>query len=109
MADVAKVGLLVRLEAKSGKEEEVASFVRGALPIVLREAGTTTWFGIRLGRSTFGIFDTFADDAGRQAHLSGKVAEALMAKASELLAQPPTIEKVDILAAKIPTATAARS
>ncbi|MGH9728080.1 MAG: putative quinol monooxygenase [Candidatus Acidiferrales bacterium] len=109
MADVAKVGLLVRLEAKSGKEEEVAAFVRGALPIVQQEAGTTTWFGIRLGPSTFGIFDTFADDAGRQAHLSGRVAEALMAKASELLAQPPTIEKADILAAKIPAASTGRS
>jgi len=108
MADTAKVALLVRLEAKRGKEEEVAAFVRGALPIVQQEAGTTTWFGIRLGPTTFGIFDTFADEAGRQAHLSGKVAEALMAKASELLAQPPTIEKVDVLAVKLPGSSASQ-
>ncbi|MGH9863871.1 MAG: putative quinol monooxygenase [Candidatus Acidiferrales bacterium] len=106
---MAKVALLVRLEAKPGKEEEVAKFVSGALPLVQQEPGTTTWFGIRLGPSTFGIFDTFADDAGRQAHLSGKVAAALKEKASDLLAQPPTIEKVDILAAKLPVASVARS
>ncbi|MGH9730251.1 MAG: putative quinol monooxygenase [Candidatus Acidiferrales bacterium] len=108
MTDTAKVALLVRLEAKRGKEEEVAAFVRGALPIVEQETGTTAWFGIRLGPTTFGIFDTFADEAGRQAHLSGKVAEALMAKASELLAQPPTIEKVDVLAAKLPGSSASQ-
>jgi len=97
-----KVALLVRLEAKSGKEAEVESFLRGGLDIVQEEPGTTTWYALRLGPSTFGIFDTFGDDSGRQAHLSGRVAAALMAKASELLSQPPTIEKVDILAAKLP-------
>ena len=97
-----KVALFVRLEAKPGKEAEVESFLRGGLPIVEAEPETTAWFAIRFGSTTFGIFDAFPDEAGRQAHLSGKVAAALMAKASELLAQPPLIEKVDVLAAKLP-------
>ena len=96
------VALLVRLEAKAGKEAEVESFLRGGLPIVQEEPATTAWFAIRMGPSTFGIFDAFPNDAGRQAHLSGRVAAALMAKASELLAQPPAIEKIDVLAAKLP-------
>jgi hypothetical protein len=66
------------------------------------EPDTTAWFGLKLGSSTFGIFDAFPNDAGRQAHLSGKVAAALMANASALLAQPPSIEKIDVLAAKLP-------
>jgi quinol monooxygenase YgiN len=73
-----------------------------SLPLVQEEPATTAWFGIRLGPSTFGIFDAFLDEAGRQAHLTGKVAAALMAKAAELLAEPPTIEKIDVLAAKLP-------
>ncbi|MBA3505099.1 MAG: antibiotic biosynthesis monooxygenase [Betaproteobacteria bacterium] len=97
-----KLALLVRLEAKPGKEADVESFLRGGLALVEQEPGTTTWYGIKLGPSTYGIFDTFDDDAGRQAHLSGKVAAALMAKASELFAKPPAIEKVEILAAKQP-------
>jgi quinol monooxygenase YgiN len=97
-----KVALLVRLEAKQGKEADVESFLKGGLDIVNGEPATTTWYALRLGPSTFGIFDTFPDDAGRQAHLSGRVAAALMAKAGDLLSQPPTIEKVDILAAKLP-------
>ena len=96
------VALLVKLEAKPGKAADVESFLRGGLPIVQEEPATTTWYAIKLGSSTFGIFDTFPNEAGRQAHLAGKVAAALMAKASELFAQPPTIEKVDILAAKLP-------
>jgi quinol monooxygenase YgiN len=95
------VALLVRLEAKPGKEAEVESFLRSGLAIVEDEPATTAWFAIRLGPSTFGIFDAFPDEAGRQAHLTGRVAQALMAKASELLAQPPVIEKVDVLAAKL--------
>lgn len=78
------------------------SFLRGGLPLVEEEPATVAWFGIRLGPATFGIFDAFPNDAGRQAHLSGKVAAALMAKASELFAQPPIIEKADVLAAKLP-------
>ncbi len=97
-----KVGLLVRLEAKAGKEQAVASFLESGLSIVLDEPATIAWFAIRLGPSTFGIFDAFPDEPGRQAHLSGRVAAALMAQASELLAKPPEIEKVDVLAAKLP-------
>jgi len=97
-----KVGLLVRLEAKPGKEAQVAEFLRGALPLVENEPATTAWFAIRMGPSTFGIFDTFPDEAGRQAHLSGAVAAALMANAAELFASPPNIEKVDVLASKLP-------
>jgi quinol monooxygenase YgiN len=97
-----KVALLVRLEAKPGKEAAVESFLRGGLPLAEGEPATTVWFALRLGPSTFGIFDAFPDEAGRQAHLSGPIAAALMAQASELLAQPPVIEKVDVLAAKLP-------
>jgi quinol monooxygenase YgiN len=96
-----KLALLVRLEAKAGKEAELEQFLHAGLSIVQGEPGTTTWFALKLGPSTFGIFDTFVDEAGREAHLSGRVAEALMQKAPELLAQPPTIEKVAVLAAKL--------
>jgi len=97
-----KVALFVRLEAKPGKEKDVESFLMEGLPLVMEEPATAAWFGIRLGPSTFGIFDAFPDEAGRQAHLSGRVAAALMAKAAELLSAPPSIEKIDILAAKLP-------
>jgi len=94
--------LYVQLEAKPGKEAEVESFLKSALPLVQEEPETTAWFAIRMGPSTFGIFDAFPTDAGRQAHLNGKVAAALMAKASELLAQPPDIQNIDVLATKLP-------
>jgi quinol monooxygenase YgiN len=97
-----KVALFVRLEAKPGKEGEVEAFLKSGLPIVQEEPKTIAWFGIRLGPTTFGIFDAFPDEQGRQAHLAGRVAAALMAKASELLASPPAIEKVDVLEAKLP-------
>jgi quinol monooxygenase YgiN len=97
-----KVALFVRLEAKPGKEALVEEFLLSGLPVVQNEPATIAWFGIRLGPTTFGIFDAFPDEAGRQAHLSGQVADALMAKAPELLAAPPVIEKVDVLAAKLP-------
>jgi len=97
-----KVALLVRLVAKPGKEKEVEDFLKSGLSLVEQEPATTAWFGIRLGPSTFGIFDAFPDEAGRQAHLSGQVAAALMAKAPELLSEAPVIEQVDILAAKLP-------
>jgi quinol monooxygenase YgiN len=96
------VGLLVRLEVKPGKESEVESFLKSGLALVEEEPETTVWFAIRMGQSTFGIFDAFPDESGRKAHLTGKVAAALMAKASDLLAQPPVIEKVDVLATKLP-------
>ncbi|MBA3260523.1 MAG: antibiotic biosynthesis monooxygenase [Gemmatimonadales bacterium] len=94
--------LLLRLEAKRGKEAEVEQFLNDGLPIVQEEAATVAWFGIRMGPSTFGIFDVFPDEAGRQAHLSGRVAQALTEKASELFAEPPAIERIDVLASKLP-------
>lgn len=96
------VALLVRLEAKPGREADVESFLRGGLSVVQGEPATTAWFAIRLGTSTFGIFDAFPDESGRQAHLSGRLAAALMEKTPELFAQPPAIEKVDVLAVKLP-------
>ena len=96
------VALLVRLEAKPGKEKDVENFLRGGLALVEEEPATTAWFAIRMGPSTFGIFDAFPDQAGRQAHLAGRVAAALMQKASELFSEPPVIEQVDVLAAKLP-------
>jgi quinol monooxygenase YgiN len=95
-------GLYVLLEAKPGKEEEVAEFLRQGKAIVEAEPATVAWFGIRLGPTTFAIFDAFPDEAGRQAHLTGKVAAALMAKAPDLLAAPPKIQKADVLASKLP-------
>lgn len=96
-----KKSLWVRLNAKPGKEEEVAQFLAGALPLANQETQTAVWFALRIDRSTFAIFDAFADEGGRQSHLEGPIAAALMAKASELLAHPPSIEKVDVLAAKL--------
>ncbi|HYS08510.1 MAG TPA: antibiotic biosynthesis monooxygenase [Myxococcales bacterium] len=96
-----KVGLLVRLRAKPGKEAEVAKFLEGALPAAQSEPQTQVWFAIRLGNAEFGIFDAFPSEAGRQAHLTGPIAAALMKRAAELLAEPPRIEQVDVLAAKV--------
>jgi quinol monooxygenase YgiN len=97
-----KVGLVVRIVAKPGKEEEVASFLAGALPLAQAEASTVSWFAVRVDRATFYIVDHFADDAGRTKHLQGPIAAALMENAPKLLAEPPRIEKVDVLAAKLP-------
>ena len=97
-----KVGLFVRLEAKPGKEGAVLEFLKSGLGIVNEEPATVAWFALRMGPSTFGIFDAFPNEKGRQAHLEGRVAAALMAQAGELLARPPVIEKVDVLAAKLP-------
>jgi quinol monooxygenase YgiN len=99
------VALYVRLEAKVGKEAEVEAFLRSGLAIVEEEPETVAWFAIRLGPRTFGIFDAFPNESGRQAHLSGRVAAALAAKASDLFEVPPSIQKVDVLAAKLPGAT----
>ena len=96
-----KVALWVKLKAKQGKEQDVANFLLGGLPSVEAEPKTIAWFALQLSPSTFGIFDAFPDEEGRQAHLTGRVAAALMAKAGELLAEPPSIEKVDVLAAKL--------
>ncbi|HET7241280.1 MAG TPA: antibiotic biosynthesis monooxygenase [Gemmatimonadales bacterium] len=97
-----RTALWVRLEAKPGQEAAVAAFLEGGLSLVEQEPATITWYAIKLGPSTFGIFDTFPDDQGRDAHLAGRVAAALMAKAPELLASPPVIQKLDVLAAKLP-------
>src|SRR5271170_4247519 len=97
-----KVGLLVRLEAKAGKEAAVAKFLEGALALANRESTTPIWFALRLGPSVFGILDAFADEAARTAHLAGPIATALMANAAELLAKSPQIEQVDLLGVKLP-------
>jgi quinol monooxygenase YgiN len=97
-----KYSLYVHLEAKPGKEQEVADFLVGALPLVNREPETTAWFALRMGPNAFGIFDAFPSEAGRDAHLTGEVAKALMAKASDLFAKPPEISRVDVLADKLP-------
>src|SRR5215472_9450294 len=109
MAQNVHVALWVRLEAKAGKEKAVADFLHSALALAMDEPATTAWFALQIGPSTFGIFDAFPDDAGRQAHLSGPIAAALMAQASDLLAQPPVIEKVDVLAAYLARALASSS
>lgn len=98
--DRVNFGLFVRLDVKPGKEEEVAKLLVSGLPFVNEEHGTIHWFAVRMGPSTFGIFDTFQNDAARQAHLSGRLAGALMARAGELLTGTPKIEMVDIVAAK---------
>jgi quinol monooxygenase YgiN len=98
---MSKFALYVPLEAKPGKENQVAEFLMSALPLVEAEPATVSWFAIQEGPSSFAIFDTFNDEAGRDAHLNGKVAAALMAKADELLAKPPSIHKITILAAKL--------
>jgi quinol monooxygenase YgiN len=97
-----KVALFARLEAKPGKEGEVAQFLDAALAMVRQEATTPMWLALRLGPTTFGVFDAFADDSGRQNHLNGPIRKALVAKAAELLAGPPVIEAIDILGAKLP-------
>jgi quinol monooxygenase YgiN len=95
-----KYALLARLEAKVGKEDEVAAFLKSALPLVLDEPDTVNWYGLQMGPSTFGIFDTFETEKGRKAHLEGKIAEALMANAGTLFSKDPVIELVDLLAVK---------
>jgi quinol monooxygenase YgiN len=97
-----KVALWVQLEAKPGKEQEVSNFLSSALPLVEQEPATVTWFALRMGATTFGIFDAFATEEGRQSHLTGAVAAALMSSAPDLLARPPQIMKIDVLAAKLP-------
>ena len=95
-----KLALLAILEAKPGKEGEVSGFLQSALPLAAQENQTVSWFAFRIGSSRFGIFDTFSDEAGRNAHLNGEIAKALFAKAEDLLAAPPQIEQLEILVAK---------
>jgi quinol monooxygenase YgiN len=98
--DMDRFAISATLEARPGKEGEVEEFLKSAQPLVKQEAGTTTWFAFRIGPATFGIFDTFANEAGLQAHLNGAIAKALFAKAEELFAKPPQIQQVGIFAAK---------
>lgn len=97
---MAKYALWAMLQAKAGKEAEVAAFLKSAVPLVNAEPGTVDWYALDLGGGNFGIFDTFNDEAGRDAHLAGEVAKALMALADDLFAKPPSINKIDILAEK---------
>jgi quinol monooxygenase YgiN len=93
--------LFVRLEAKPGKERDVEAFLQQGLELANAESTTPLWFALRLGKSTFAIFDAFADENGRQTHLNGPIAQALMAKAPDLLATAPVIERLDVLGAKL--------
>jgi quinol monooxygenase YgiN len=99
-----KFAILALLNAKPGKEKDVEEFLKSAQPLAVREPATTTWYAVKLGPSQFAIFDTFKDEAGRDAHLGGEIAKALLAKAGELLASPPMVEQLEILAAKAPGA-----
>ncbi|MDQ2734118.1 MAG: antibiotic biosynthesis monooxygenase [Pseudomonadota bacterium] len=94
-------GLFVRLHAKADKGDAVADFLKSAQPLAVAEGATTAWFAVRFGPTEFGIFDVFPDDAGRDAHLGGPIAKALMANAAALLAEAPKIEKIDVLASKL--------
>jgi quinol monooxygenase YgiN len=102
MVSMLTEALFVRIEAKPGKEEAVERFLKDALPLVEAERETPAWFAIRMGPSTFAIFDAFPNEAGRQAHLSGRVAAALMKNAPDLLSESPRIDRADVLAAKLP-------
>jgi len=97
-----KVALFARLEAKPGKEKEVAKFLEAGLSMAKQEPTTPLWFALRLGPTTFGVFDAFADECGRQTHLNGPIANALMAKAPELFARAPEIEPLEVLGSKQP-------
>jgi len=97
-----QLALFVRLEAKKGKENDVTQFLEKALELANQEATTPVWFALRLGPATFAVFDAFADESGRQAHLNGAIATALVATAPDLLATPPVIERIDVLGAKLP-------
>jgi quinol monooxygenase YgiN len=97
---VVNLAFLVLLQAKPGKEEAAAAFLKSALPLVEAEPGTTAWFGFQIGKSTFGIFDVFPDEPARQAHLHGKVADALIARAPELFESAPDIQHANLLASK---------
>jgi len=91
------IGLLVALEARSGKEADAEAFLKSAQALALNEKGTSKWYAFKIGPRKFGIFDTFANEAGRNAHLTGEIAKALGARASELFAISPQVEKVEIL------------
>jgi quinol monooxygenase YgiN len=96
-----KLALFARLEAKPGKENDVVALLDRGLALAREESTTLLWFALRLGPTTFAIFDTFADEAGRQRHLAGPIAQALMAQAPTLFAAPPAIEPLEVLGAKL--------
>lgn len=106
---MSKLAIWAELEAKPGKEEEVANFLKSAQPLAEKEAGTITWYAMRLGGPKFGIFDTFAEEKGREAHLTGEIAKALFARAQELFAKDPAIHKLELLAAKVPGAAGTKA
>lgn len=97
---MSRVSIWAQLEAKPGKEKEVEAFLKSAEPLAQREPGTISWYAIKMGPGKYGIFDTFADEDGRNAHLNGEIAKALFARAGELFAKPPEIAKPEILAVK---------
>jgi len=97
---MSRVSIWAQLEAKPGKEKELEDFLTSAQPLAQRESATLSWYAIKMGPGKYGIFDTFADENGRTAHLNGEIAKALFAKAGELLAKPPDISKPEILAVK---------
>src|SRR5271154_6465572 len=97
-----KLAIWAMLEAKPGKEKEVEEFLKSAQPLAEREPGTTSWYALKLGPTKFGIFDTFKDEAGRNAHLNGEIAKALFAKAADLFSKEPEVHKPEILASKAP-------
>ena len=97
---VEKLGLLAILDAKPGKEQDLATFLESAQPLAMQEGATVAWYAIKIGPGQYGIFDTFENEGGRSAHLTGEIAKALFAKADELLAKPPQVEKIEILALK---------
>ena len=104
-----KLAIWVEMEAKAGKEQEVAEFLKSAQALAEKEQGTITWYAIKMGGPKFGIFDTFADESGREAHLNGEIAKALFAKAPELLAKEPQVHKLELLAAKVPGAAESKA
>jgi quinol monooxygenase YgiN len=99
---MSKLAIWAQVEAKPGKEQTVAEFLKSAQALAEKEQGTLTWYAVKLGGAKFGIFDTFADEKGREAHLNGEIAKALFAKAQELFVKAPEVHKIEILAAKTP-------
>lgn len=99
---MSKLAIWAEVEAKPGQEQTVAEFLKSAQALAEKEQGTLTWYAVKLGGAKFGIFDTFADEKGREAHLRGEIAKALAAKAQELFVKEPEVHKIEILAAKAP-------
>ena len=104
-----KLAIWAEVEAKPGKEQEVADFLKSAQALAEKEQGTITWYAIKMGGPKFGIFDTFADESGREAHLNGEIAKALFGKAKELFAKDPQVHKLELLAAKVPGAAGTKA